>query len=289
HKDAENPFRLLVAGLGTGNDKQIEFPKIYMLDGDQDMYFENSKPAQNAKVKVDGFEIELPENKVTDLFPGVTLDIRQAAPGRAIRINVKENLEVISGKIKSFVDAYNAALGFIQNQHKLTTGSGKSPQMGPLGGDGLLRTVESSLRGVILNPQYGVQTPIQRLNELGIEFNRNGTLDFKQDKFNKVLQANPQGVAEFFRGDGIKTGFVATVKTAINNLVNTQFGPIGNRKKGMQSKIDQINSRIDTKERQLVQKEESLRKKFSDLESKMSSLNQQMGSVQSMAAAGNKG
>ncbi|MGZ3796029.1 MAG: flagellar filament capping protein FliD, partial [Pseudobdellovibrionaceae bacterium] len=112
---------------------------------------------------------------------------------------------------------------------------------------------------------------------------------FKQDKFNKVLQANPQGVAEFFRGDGIKTGFVATVKTAINNLVNTQFGPIGNRKKGMQSKIDQINSRIDTKERQLVQKEESLRKKFSDLESKMSSLNQQMGSVQSMAAAGNKG
>jgi flagellar hook-associated protein 2 len=258
-----------------------------MLDGDQDMYFEDSKPAQNAKVKVDGFEIELPDNKVSDLFPGVNLDIRQAAPGRSIRINVKENLEVISGKIKSFVDAYNAALGFIQTQHKLSTGNSKTPQMGPLGGDGLLRTVESSLRSVILNPQYGVQTPIQRLNELGIEFNRNGTLDFKQDKFNKVLQGNPQGVADFFRGDGMRTGFVATVKTAINNLVNNQFGPIGNRKKGMQDKIDQINKRIDTKERQLVQKEDSLRKKFSDLESKMSKLNQQMGSVQSMAAAGN--
>lgn len=282
-KDPENPFRLLVAGLETGSDKQIEFPKIYMLDGDQDMHFEDSRPAQNAKIKVDGFEIELPENKVTDLFPGVSLDLKQSAPGRAIRINVKENLEVISGKIKSFVDAYNAALGFIQNQHKLSSSNGKTPQMGPLGGDGLLRSVESALRSVIMNPQLGVETPIRRLNELGIEFNRNGTLDFKQDKFNKVLQGNPAGVAGFFRGDGFKTGFVATVKTAVNNMVNTQFGPIGNRKKGMQEKIDQINKRIDTKERQLVQKEDHLRKKFADLESKMSRLNQQMSSVQAMA------
>lgn len=286
-KDPENPYRLLVAGLATGNDKQIEFPKIYMLDGDQDMYFDESRPAKNAKIKIDGFEIELPENKVADLFPGVTLDLKQAAPGRQVRINVKENYEVISGKIKSFVDAYNTALGFIQQQHKLTTVQGsKNPQMGPLGGDGLLRTVESSLRSVIMNPQYGNESPIKLINELGIEFNRNGTLDFKQDKFNKVLQTNPQGVAEFFRGDGFKTGFVATVKTAVNNMVNTQFGPIGNRKKGMQDKIDQINKRIDNKERQLVQKEDSLRKKFADLESKMSQLNQQMGSVQAMAAGG---
>jgi len=287
-KDPENPYRLLVAGLDTGNDNQIEFPKIYMLDGDQDMYFDESRPAQNAKIKIDGFEVELPENKVADLFPGVTLDLKQAAPGRQVRINVKENYEVISGKIKSFVDAYNGVLAFIQQQHKLSNANGKSPQMGPLGGDGLLRTVESSLRNVIMNPQYSSATPIRLINELGIEFNRNGTLDFKQDKFNKVLQTNPQGVAEFFRGDGFKTGFVVQVKSAVNNMVNSQFGPIGNRKKGMQDKIDQINKRIDNKERQLVQKEESLRKKFADLESKMSQLNQQMGSVQAMASAGGK-
>jgi flagellar hook-associated protein 2 len=181
------------------------------------MYFEESKKAQNAKIKVDGFEVDIPENKVTDLFPGLSLDLKQAAPGKTVRLNVKENLEVISGKIKSFVDAYNAALGFIQNQHKLVAGSGKTPTMGPLGGDGMLRTVESTLRNVIMNPQYGVETPIRNVNELGIEFNRNGTLDFKQDKFNKVLQGNPQGVAQFFRGDGFKTGFDASVKNAVQN------------------------------------------------------------------------
>jgi flagellar hook-associated protein 2 len=282
-KDKENPFRMIVSGVGTGDDKQIEFPKVYMLDGDQDIFFDQSKSAQNAKVKVDGFEIELPNNTVTDLFPGLSLELKQAAPGKNVRINVKENIEVISGKIKSFVDAFNGALGFIQTQHKLTGTNGKSPTMGPLGGDGLLRSVESRLRSVISNPQYAVESPIKLLNELGIEFNRNGTLDFKQDKFNKVLQGNPAGVSAFLRGDGFKTGFVQTVKEAVTALVNPQSGPIGTRKKSQGDKITAINKRIDDKEKQLEKKEESLRRKFSDLESKMSGLNQQMGSVQAMA------
>ena len=282
-KDKENPFKLIVSGMATGDDKQVTFPKIYLLDGDQDMFFDESKAAKNAKVKIDGFELELAENKVNDLFPGLALELKSAAPGKIVRINVKENLEVISGKIKSFVDAYNAALGFIQGQHKLTGSNGKSPTMGPLGGDGMLRSVESRLRSVITNPQYATESPIKLLNEIGIEFNRNGTLDFKQDKFNKVLQANPAGVSAFLRGDGFKTGFVQSVKTAVTALVDTNSGPVGTRKKSMGDKITQINKRIDEKEKQLEKKEDAMRRKFSDLESKMSGLNQQMGSVQAMA------
>lgn len=282
-KDSENPFKLLVSGLATGNDSQVTFPKIYLLDGDQDMYFEESRKAQNAKIKVDGFEIEVPENKSTDLVPGVTLDFKATAPGREIRLSVKENLEVISGKIKGFVDAYNAALDFIQKQNKLQAGNGKNPSLGPLGGDGMLRSIENSLRRVILNPQMGVETPIRRVGELGIEFNRNGTLNFSQDKFNKVLQANPQGVAAFLRGDGFNSGFVVTVKREIGNLVNGQFGTISNRKRGLEDRIKQVNNRIETKERQLERKEDSLRRKFADLEQKMSALNAQQAKFAAMS------
>ncbi|WP_374001252.1 flagellar filament capping protein FliD [Bdellovibrio bacteriovorus] len=282
-KDSENPFKLLVSGLAPGSDNQVSFPKIYLLDGDQDMYFDESRKAQNAKIKVDGFEIELPDNKSTDLVPGVALDFKSAAPGREIRLSVKENLEVISGKIKSFVDAYNAALEFIQKQNKLQAGNGKNPALGPLGGDGMLRSIENSLRRVILNPQMGVESPIRRVGELGIEFNRNGTLNFSQDKFNKVLQANPQGVAAFLRGDGFATGFVSTVKREIGNLVNGQFGTISNRKRGLEDRIKQVNNRIETKERQLERKEDSLRRKFADLEQKMSALNAQQAKFAAMA------
>ncbi|MEZ0392169.1 MAG: flagellar filament capping protein FliD [Pseudobdellovibrionaceae bacterium] len=281
--DKDNPFRLLVTGLDTGDDHTVNFPTIYMLDGDQDMFFDQSRPAQNAKVKIDGFEVEVPDNIVSDLIPGVTLDLKQAAPGRPVRLNVKEDMEVISGKIKSFVEAYNGALGFIQGQHKLQKGSDGKERLGPLGGDGLIRSIESTLRRVILDPQMGLADNISRISDLGIVFNRNGTLDFNQDKFNKVLSASPKGVAAFMRGDGSKTGFIPSMKRQIGDLVNSAFGPIANRKRGVQQKIDSINQRIDNKERQLVRKEESLRRQFSDLESKMSKLQSQGGALQGLA------
>lgn len=282
-KDKDNPYKLLITGLATGSDNQVEFPSVYMLDGDQDFYFDSSKQSQNAKVKMDGFEFELPDNVAKDLIPGVTLDLKQAAPGREIRVSVKENMEVISGKIKGFVDAYNAALGWIQQQHKLSKGQNGKESMGPLGGDSLLRNIENRMRRVIQSPQYGVESPIKLVMELGIEFNRNGTLNFSQDKFNKALATNPKAVAAFLRGDGFNSGFVSTVKREIGDLMNGQWGALSQRKKGINQKIDALNRQIDSKEKQLEKKEEFLRKKFSDLESKMSKLQSQGAAVAGMA------
>ncbi len=287
-KDKENPFRIMVTGLATGDDKQVTFPTVYMLDGDQDFYFDEQKVGQNAKVKVDGFEMEVGENQIKDVIPGVTLDLKQAVPGRPIAITVKEDMEVISGKIKSFVDAYNGVLSWIQNQHKLQKSKDGREHLGPMGGDGMLRTIENDFRRVILTPQYGLSDNLSRIADLGVEFNRNGTLNLNQEKFNKTLASDPQGVANFLRGDGMKTGFIPTVKRQVTNLINGAFGPITMRKHSVQDKIKQLDQRIDTKNRQLEKKEESLRQKFGDLEAQMSRLNQQGSQVAGLASGGGK-
>ncbi len=286
-KDPENPFKLLISGLSTGKDNEIKFPKIYLLDGDEDLFFEKSRASKNAIVKVDGFEVELTNNASSDLIPGVALDLKSAAPGRVIKMKIQDIVEAISGKIKNFVDAYNAALEFIQKQSRLTPGKNGNPSLGPLGGDGMLRSVESSLRRIVLNPQVGLEgTPISRLSQLGIEFNKNGTLNFAQDKFNKVIAENPRGVSAFIRGDGFKTGFATTLKREITNLLDGQFGTISNRKRGIESRIKQTNTRIENKERQLEKKEMSLRKKFADLETKMSDLASQNARVAALQTQG---
>ncbi len=282
-KDKDNPFRLLVSGLQTGDEKSVSFPTVYLLDGDQDMFFDESRPAQNGRIKVDGFEVEVSENQLENIIPGVSLNIRQSAPGREIRLSVKENTEAVAGKIKAFVDSYNAALGFIQSQSRLQKGPNGKEALGPLGGDSLTRSVENSLRRILLNPQLGVGSSISRISELGIEFNRNGTLNFNQEKFQRILNSNPKDVAAFFRGDGFRVGFVPTLKREVNVIANGNFGTIGYRKKGISDRIEQTNRRIDDKERQLVRKEESLRKKFADLESKMSKLNSQGATFQGMS------
>lgn len=278
-RDREYPYKLLVTGLKTGDDKDIQFPIVYMLDGDADFQFDEKVPAKNAKVKIDGFEVELPENETTDLIPGVNLDFKAAAPGRPIKVRVKENLEVITGKVKTFVDSYNAALSFVQDQHKLK-GNGANAKLGPLGGDSLLRSAESALRRIIMNPVFGDNASVRRVGDLGIEFNRNGTLNFDQQKFTKELNAHPEAVSFFLRGDGFSFGFIPTLKREIANLVNPNTGSIGLRKKGMSQGIQQVNDRIERKERQLEKREDGLRRKFTDLETRMSKLQGQMAQFQ---------
>lgn len=281
--DKETPFKLLISGLNTGDEKKVIFPTVYLLDGDQDFFFEKTKEAQNGKIKVDGFEFEVAENTVRDIIPGVTLELRQAAPGREITINVKEDADAILGKIDEFVKATNGVLGFIQQQNSLNE---KSDTSKTLGGDSLLRSIESRLRNLVQSPLYGINGSIKRLSEMGISFQRNGVLQFDKKKLDSVLAKNAKDVGTFLAGDGFSVGFIPTLKREISNFTNQSFGPLANRKRGLQDKINSINKSIENKERQLTRKEEALRRQFSNLEEKMSKLQQQGAAVAAIGGAG---
>lgn len=283
HKDKDYPFKLMLTASGVGKDQSVEYPRLYFLDGDQDIFFDSEIEAKNGLVKVDGFEIEIGDNVLKDVIPGVTLELKSAAPGKQVNITVKEDLEVISGKVKSFVDGMNAVFSFIQQQSKMDKNTDTSKT---LGGDSLLRSVEQRLRSLIQSPQYGIRGDIKMLNQLGIQFNRNGTLDFDQKKFDSALASNPQAVQEFFVGNGFSTGFISAVRREISNLLNPAFGPLSNRSRGLRNRIDQYDQRIDQKEKQLAQREQILRTKFARLEETMSKLRQQGASVGQMGGGG---
>ncbi len=282
-KDTDNPFKLVISTEGVGAEKGIDYPTLYFLDGDQDLYFESKKEAKNGTVKVDGFDFEISDNNLKDLIPGINLELKKASPGNPVTLSVKEDHEVISGKVKGFVDATNAVLQFIQAQNKLDKTTDTSQT---LGGDGLLRTVENRLRQLIQNPQYGVKSPIKTLSEIGIRFTRNGTLELDQKKFETTLGTAPDAVHGFLVGDGFNTGFVPSLKREIGNLLNSSFGPIANRKKGLQDKITDFDQRIEQKEKQLGKKEEQLREKFSRLEETMSRLKAQGAQVSALGGGG---
>lgn len=285
-KDTDNPFKLVLSAEGVGAEKGIEYPTLYFLDGDQDIYIDSEKKAANGLVKVDGFEFEISENNLKDLIPGLNLELRKASPGNPVTLTVKEDHEVIVGKVKTFVDSMNAVLTFIQTQNKLDKTTDTSQT---LGGDGLLRTIESRFRQLIQSPQYGVKSSIKTLSDIGIRFNRGGTLDYDQKKFETTLGGNPDAVHAFLVGDGFSTGFVPSLKREIGNLLNNAFGPIANRKKGLQNKITDYDQRIERSEKQLEKKTTQLREKFSKLEETMSRLKSQGGQLAAMSAGGFQG
>lgn len=285
-KDPDNPFRLMITGNDVGADNRIDYPTLYFLDGDEDLYFDENREAVNGLIKLDGMEIEISDNKLEDLIAGVTLDIMQSAPGRNVNVSVSENLEVVTGKIKGFVDATNAVLGFIQQQNQMNE---KTDTSSTLGGDGLLRSIETRIRRMIQEPQIGVAGPVKRLSELGIQFNRAGLLEYKEEAFNNTLKKNPAAVQQFFAGDGFATGFIPTVRREVTNLLNASFGAVSVRKKALQDRIGRMDDQVANKERMLAVKEESLRRKFSKLEETVSRLKSQGAAVGGFAAQAHPG
>lgn len=266
NKDEDAPYRLMISGVSVGEGNKVEYPTLYFLDGDQDFYFDQERPAQNGKIKVDGFDIEVDDNKLADIIPGVTLELKQAAPGKTINVGVSENKEVVAGKIKSFVEKTNAVLAFIQSQSKIDQNTDTTKT---LGGDSMLRTIENDMRQMIQGVQFGIRGEIKTLNQIGITFNRTGTLDYDEKKFNKILAEKSKDVKDFFVGDNFKTGFVPNVRNTINRLTSGAFGPVGNKRKTLTTQIQQADKRIESLSRNVEMKEKNLRRKFANLEETM--------------------
>ncbi len=285
HTNPKDPFRLMITGNGVGGDKKVGYPTLYFLDGDRDIYIDKQRPAKNGIIKVDGFKFQTDSNSVSDVIPGVTLNLLQAAPGRTVNLTVKANAAKVSAKITTFVKSMNDVLGFIQSQNHLNRYTDTSKT---LGGDFLLNEVQSQLTDLIERPQYGVG-PINYLWQLGIHFTRGGTLKLNADKFKSALAKSPDAVKDFFAGNGVTTGFAPLLHQTVMNLTAMGYGPIEDKKQSLRDEITQMDQNIAQQQRLLAQKAQMLREKFARLEQTMGQLKQQGSSIASMAPATFKG
>lgn len=279
----ENPFRLIVSHNKSGEVNDAEFPSFYFLDGDEDFFLEKERMAQNSMIKVNGFEVEFEGNKISTLFPGVTIDLKDSAPGKEFTLKIQEDTKSIKGKVEAMVQKLNEVLSFVQNQNKLDKDSDTKTT---LGGDITLQTLEYKVRQLVQTPletEYGAV----RMADLGVTFNRQGLLDFTGDKFERMLNENFGAVSQFFVGiEDAGDGFANRMDGTVRSLTREE-GVVRSRVDGIQRRIRDIDKQIENKERQIGITEKNLKDKFSKLESTMAKLKAQQASVQGALGGSN--
>ncbi|MBY0516216.1 MAG: flagellar filament capping protein FliD [Bacteriovoracaceae bacterium] len=284
---SDEPWKMVLSMSDTGDGAKAEFPYLYLVDGEVDIFLEGERPAQDAKIKLDGFEIEVPSNKVTDLIPGVTIDLKKAKPGEEISFEVTEDIQAIGGKMTSLVDNINAVLKFIKEQNTL---SEKSDTSQTLGGDLTLQTIESRLRSTIFTPIMTDKGPM-RIGDLGITYQREGFLKFDQAKFESVLAGDYKRVAQVLNGiygpEGKTDGFIDKLEQTAQQLLQQPNGALVTRQRGLKSNIDQIDRQIATRQRMIDQKEEILKQRFARLEETISKIQGQGAGLAGLAQMGN--
>ena len=285
--EGDAPWRILISFDDTGDTNKVEFPHFYFVDGEEDFTLESERAAHDAKIKLNGFEIEVPGNRVSDLIPGVAIELKKAAEGEEFTINIVEDIEKVSGKLSLFVDKINAVLKFINDQNSIDADTDTSKT---LGGDITLTTLESRIRSIIFKP-YQTRDGPRRLGDLGATFQKDGLLRLDQSKFESVINSNFAVAGEVLNGmftpDGLKTkGLIAELTQILNFSLRIPDGIITNRKKGIQNRIDQIDRRIEQRQKIIDQKEKNLKNKFAKLEGTISRIKSQGAGLQAIAGGG---
>lgn len=274
--DSDEPWKLLITLDGTGDGAKAEFPNLYLVDGEVDIWFDAEREAKDAKIKLDGFEIELPSNKTSDLIPGVTIDLKKAKPGDEMTLEITEDTAKMASKIDELVTNINDVISFIKEQNAMDESTDTSQT---LGGDITLQTLESRLRSTVFS-YVATEFGNIRIGDLGLQFQRDGKLKLDKDKFQAQLDQSVEMVSQVVNGrytieDGKVTGFIDNLERLVKDALKRPGGILSSRKEGLDTKIRQIDRRIDTKERQIKRKEENLKSKFARLEETISRIKTQ--------------
>ena len=282
--DSETPWRINLALTNMGDSQNPNWPNLYFVDGDEDLFLEFERPAKDAKIKFNGFEMEVPTNKIETLIPGTVINLKKAMPGEEFSIKITEDSELITEKISGLVESINNVLSFIKEQNQINESSDTSRT---LGGDIILQSLESRIRAAIFT---FIPTSIgeKRIGDYGINFQKSGLLKLDAQKFEKETKENYKVTSEFLVGrmeDGEKIpGFIDELKKVVDSALQFPNGILRTRKTSISSNVQRMNDQIKQKERLLARKEDNLKQRFSRLESTISSIKSQGAGVASLGA-----
>ncbi|MDD5247963.1 MAG: flagellar filament capping protein FliD [Rhodocyclaceae bacterium] len=161
-----------------------------------------TQAAQDAQFSVDGVAITKSSNTVSDVISGVTLNLTGTNTGSSTTFGVSRNTSAIASAVTSLVSAYNSAASTIKG---LTAYDASTNTGSVLLGDFTTQSVQSQIRS-IMNTNLAYATGgVSSLADLGVTFNKDGTLSLDSTKLASTLADPSKDVSSLFLALGKPT------------------------------------------------------------------------------------
>jgi len=158
--------------------------------------------AQNAVVVVDGISISKASNTLTDAIQGVSLNLLKANTPATTTLTVARDTAGIQAAAQSFVKAYNDLNKTINDLSKYDAAN---KQSSTLTGDATVRSVQTQLRGAFNSALSTAGGGLTTLSDIGISFQKDGTLKLDSTKLNAALGDPTKDVSTLFAAVGKPT------------------------------------------------------------------------------------
>ena len=234
--------------------------------------------AQNANLTVNGIAVTSASNTITEAIQGVTLTLKNttAAP---TNLTITRDTAAINTAASGFVDAYNALASQIKSRSAYGT-DGKGA--GSLAGDSTLRLMQDQMRGIFNTPASG--GTLTTLGQVGISFQKDGSLLLDSSKLNSAISADFSGVSNLFSSStGYATRLEAWSKSSLaaGGLLDTRTQSLNKFVKDRNQAIDKLENRMTALQKKYTQEYTNLNLMLSRMNSTSTFLTNQLSSSQS--------
>lgn len=269
--------------------------------------------AGDAVITVDGIDVTRPSNNISDVLPGVTLNLK-APSDTPVTLTVKHDVEGIKKQVMGLIGAYNRTItqidvlsrndpAVIDDASYLSDDEKKKAQsdLGLLMGDISLMQLKNSMQEIMMNPyptslgrdmrllaQIGISTDARSPGNLSIDRTKlRGYLEIDEAKLTASIEQHPEAVKQLFGNDTtgnlvINSGAAFSLDTLIRPYVDPT-GIYPQKLTNLDAQIARNNRSIDDYKTQLDAYQRQLKTKFGQMQSSLDELQKNSQALQNFS------
>ncbi len=223
------------------------------------------EPAQDALIRVEGFDATSTTNTFTGVIDGLTINAVGASPGSIQTLTVGNDLKATTDRIKKFVTDFNSTANTLAALRRYNP---TTREAGPLLGDALLRGIESDIRRQISTAATTADPPYTSLAAIGITTTKEGTLQINDAKLQAALTDDFDAVGRLFAStDGVTARLGASLDKAL-----ASDAQIANRTTNMQNQRRSLEKDTAALDRRMEAVEARYRAQFTALDTALAGL-----------------
>jgi flagellar hook-associated protein 2 len=267
---AANGFRVSVSDDDANNTDNLGLSRLAFDPPAGAAQMTLTQSAADTQASINGIAVTTPGNTLTDVVGGISFSLGKVTT-TPVTVTVSRNTDAVKAQLTSFVSAYNALTGFLAGA---TQYDAATKQAALLQGDATTTGLQNQLRQAIGQP--GTASPAFRtLSDIGIEFQKDGTLKLNDTKVTAALKKLPELTKAMTNVDAAvsaNNGFAKKIAAWADGLLGSD-GALTGKTKSIQSQITANQKDQDKFNDRLAAIESRIRAQYSALDKTMSEAN----------------
>jgi flagellar hook-associated protein 2 len=234
---------------------------------------------QDAKARINGLAVTSSTNTLTGNIPGVTINLLATTTTgygtgsevkAPIAMSVSNDTTQSVKNVQDFVTAYNT---LSQSLSSMTAYDASTKTAGPFQGDSVIVGLQNVLRSMLgsVNNTGGAY---QRLSDVGVSFQRDGTLAIDSVKLGAAAN-NGDALQQFFTATSsnpLTKGFAVKLAAFTQGALDSTSGLLTNEAGALQRQLSSNSKEQDNVNQHVANVQAQLQKQYSALDATMGSL-----------------